>query len=89
MAGILANDPRYNSCSSSATFILVHNFGGNNQPLFLPCVVFLKEDGIRHRVSSLRKGNRINVSAFLRNSKGKVQLVVQSISDYRGLFRTN
>lgn len=81
MAGILVNDPRYNSCSSSAVFTLVHNFGGNNNPLFLPCIVFLKEDDIRQRVSSLRKGKRINVGAFLRNNKGNVQLVVQTISD--------
>ena len=52
-------------------FLLVHNFGGGNPPLFLPCV-FCQEN-------TLENGERLRIEAHLRAFRGKATAYVSKV----------
>lgn len=53
-------------------FFLVHNFGGGNPPLFLPCV-FTKEN------YTLENGERLRIEAHLRAVRGRTTAYVSKV----------
>jgi hypothetical protein len=62
LTGVVAKlEPVQKRCG--VRFYLVHNYGGGNPPLFLPCV-FLQE-------ATLENGERLRIEAHLRAINGK------------------
>ena len=51
-------------------FVLVHNFGGKNNPLFLPCIT-------AHR--GIHDGQSLRVEAHLRACRGRIKAIVSQI----------
>lgn len=56
---------------SGVRFLLVHNFGGGNPPLFLPCVF--------NRSCSFGNGESLRVEAHLRSLNGKPTAIVGKV----------
>ena len=57
--------------SSTTLFIIAHNAGGHNKPLFLRCV--------SRRPVDLEKGERITITAYLRAGAHGTEAVIKSL----------
>lgn len=75
ITGTIVSDVPDASERTAIRFRLAHNFGGGKETLFLPCVVFMKPT-----VPLVPgKGTEVEVHAYLRSYKGKIEAVVKSI----------
>ena len=68
--GLLSSPER-----SSIRFILVHNFGGGKQPLFLPCIV---PQAARVHIQN---GETLCVDACLQCVGGQIKAIVNRIQN--------
>lgn len=71
LSGIVKG-PKMNPNSNTTYFTLVHNFGGNNKPLFLRCKAGNTAD-------KLHNGDRININAYLRPTKYGIMAFIKSL----------
>ena len=76
ITGIVASDVRYSRRHTVARFTLVHNFGSGKEPLFLDCVLILKNLAGQ---PVPRNGDQVRVRAYLRTRSGAFEAVVKSI----------
>ena len=76
ITGIVTSDLQFSRRHTVARFTLVHNFGSGKQPLFLDCVLILKN---LPGQPIPQKGDQVRIRAYIRMYNGLLQAVVKSI----------
>lgn len=88
ISGRIAATPVVNTANNRIVFRIIHNFGGDTEPLGLNFVAFKTKKGFPAGVEGLKKGDNVIVAAFLRpnnytNAEGEVeyrsQLIVKNV----------
>ena len=76
ITGIVASDIQMSRRHTVARFSLVHNFGRDKQPLFLDCVLILKN---LPGQPIPQKGDQVRIRAYLQTFNGLFEAVVKSL----------
>jgi hypothetical protein len=76
ITGIVASDIRFNRRHTVARFTIAHNFGSGKEPLFLDCVLILRNMAGQ---PVPQKGNQVRLSAYLRMSNRLLEAVVKTL----------
>ena len=76
ITGIVVTDIQFNRRRTVARFTLVHNFGSGKDPLFLDCVLILKN---LPGQPVPQKGNQVRILAYIQMYNGLLEAVVKSI----------
>ena len=76
ITGIVVTDTQFNRNHTVARFTIVHNFGSGKAPLFLECVLILKN---LPGQTVPRKGNQVRIRAYIRMYNGLLEAVVKAI----------
>ena len=77
ITGIVATDIQWNRRYSVARFSIIHNFSRDKKPLFLDCVLILR-NGSGLLVPG--KGNQVRITAYLRMNDRRFEAVVKSLT---------
>ena len=76
ITGIVASDIQFNRRHTVARFCLVHNFGSGKDPLFLDCVLILKN---LPGQPVPQKGNQVRIRAYIQMYDGHLEAVVKKL----------
>lgn len=66
ISGRVVADPTINENNTRVSFRIIHNFGGETEPLALNLVALKNKKGLPYGVEGLKKGDNVIVTAFMR-----------------------
>ena len=76
ITGTVVTDNRFNRRHTVARFTIVHNFGSGKDPLFLDCILILKN---LPGQSLPQKGDQVRIRAYIQMYNGLLEAVVKSL----------
>ena len=76
ITGTVVTDNRFNRRHTVARFTIVHNFGSGKDPLFLECVIILKN---LPGQPVPQKGDQVRIRAYIRMYNGIFEAVVKTL----------
>ena len=77
ITGIVATDIQWNRRHTVARFSIIHNFSRDKKPIFLDCVLILKN---LPGQPVPQKGDQVRISAYLRMNERRFEAVVKSLT---------
>ncbi len=76
ITGTVVTDNRFNRRHTVARFTIVHNFGSGKDPLFLECIMILKN---LPGQAVPQKGNQVRIRAYIQMYNGHLEAVVKTL----------